>query len=254
MSILGKTQQSIPLSPSYPPLLFHMLLFNPGPIDPTTPHRPTTTNGFIKLATVGYLLNKRARDGSFNTIKTFNFIINTEYSLSILVSLIQTLSRLEKGLMRNHAFNLQIAGLYKIERIEESLCVLDDDENGGLKATTFHHIVNMLTKKKKMDDGSDERRGVSSDVITYNIFTIFTDRILLSKLTETNTVVKKIEEEGAYGNVGFSTGYSCKRRLKGEQWCTDSCAGFAGRWSNTGKFILIVVMFFGRFKNFSFKY
>ncbi|KAK8283490.1 hypothetical protein V6Z11_D08G093600 [Gossypium hirsutum] len=180
MSILRKTQQSIPLSPSLPPLLFHTLLFNPGPIHPRTPHRPTTTNGFIKPATVGYLLNKSARDGSFNTIKTFNFIINTEYSLSILVPLIQTLSRLEKGLMRNHAFNLQIACLYKIERIEESLCVLDDDENGGLKATTFHHIVNMLTKKK-MEDGSDERRGVSSDVITYNIFTIFTDRILLKK-------------------------------------------------------------------------
>ncbi|MBA0679680.1 hypothetical protein Goari_011437, partial [Gossypium aridum] len=191
-----------------------------------TPHRPTTTNGFIKPATVGYLLNKSARDGSFNTIKTFNFIINTEYFLSILVPLIQTLSRLEKGLMRNHAFNLQIACLHKIERIEESLCVLDDDENGGLKATTFHHIVNMLTNKKKMDDGSDERPGVSSD----------------------------IDFCSAYGNVGFSTGYSCKRRLKGEQWCTDSFAGFAGRWSNTGKFILIVVMFFGRFKNFSFKY
>ncbi|PPS07054.1 hypothetical protein GOBAR_AA13593 [Gossypium barbadense] len=162
MSILRKSQHSIPLSPSYPPLLFHTLLFNPGPIDPTTPHRPTTTNGLIKPATVGYLLNKSARDGSFNTIKTFNFIINTEYSLSIFVPL----SRLDKGLMRNHAFNLQIACLYKIERIEESSCVLDDDENGGLKATTFHHIVIMLTKKKKMDDGSDESRGVSLDVIT----------------------------------------------------------------------------------------
>ncbi|KAB2016434.1 hypothetical protein ES319_D08G096400v1 [Gossypium barbadense] len=81
-----------------------------------------------------------------------------------------------------------------------------------------------------------ERQKLKEDPLNFNVLNI------------------TIEVVSAYGNVGFSTGYSCKRRLKGQQWCTDSCAGFAGRWSNTGKFILIVVMFFGRFKNFSFKY
>lgn len=80
-----------------------------------------------------------------------------------------------------------------------------------------------------------ERQKLKEDPLNFNVLNI------------------TIEVVSAYGNVGFSTGYSCKRRLKGEQWCTDSCAGFAGRWSNTGKFILIVVMFFGRLKNFSFK-
>ena len=46
----------------------------------------------------------------------------------------------------------------------------------------------------------------------------------------------------AYGNVG----YSCKREIKagGE----DKWYGFAGRWSDEGKMILIALMFFGRLK------
>lgn len=59
-----------------------------------------------------------------------------------------------------------------------------------------------------------------------------------------------LETISAYGNVGFSTGYSCKRRLNHDSYCEDKCFGFAGRWGNKGKIILIVVMFFGRLKNF----
>ncbi|MQM11966.1 hypothetical protein Taro_044873 [Colocasia esculenta] len=55
----------------------------------------------------------------------------------------------------------------------------------------------------------------------------------------------------AYGNVGFSIGYSCKRLLNSDSNCKDARYGFLGRWSNKGKLVLILAMFYGRVKRFN---
>ncbi|XP_028101655.1 sodium transporter HKT1 isoform X2 [Camellia sinensis] len=78
-----------------------------------------------------------------------------------------------------------------------------------------------------------ERQKMKEDPLNFNVLNI------------------TFEVVSAYGNVGFSMGYSCKRQLKFGIYCKESWYGFVGRWSNKGKVILILVMFFGRLKKFS---
>ncbi|KAI3845784.1 hypothetical protein MKW98_016543 [Papaver atlanticum] len=80
-----------------------------------------------------------------------------------------------------------------------------------------------------------ERKKLKDDPLNYNVFNI------------------TLEVISAYGNVGFTTGYSCKRQLNPNDQCKDMMYGFVGRWSNGGQIMLIMVMVFGRLKKFNLK-
>ncbi|GAY40460.1 hypothetical protein CUMW_052120 [Citrus unshiu] len=152
------------------------------------------------LETVRYLLNKRARDCCFNTANTFNFITNTENSLSVLSDLCRTLARLDKGFPRKSAYDTLIARLCKLKKIDEALRVVDIMAEGGfgLSAITFHPILSVLTRGKRMEEAwglmevMTEIR-VSPDLTAYNY--LLTAYCFKGNLTATSGVLKKMEEE-----------------------------------------------------------
>ncbi|CAN6980146.1 hypothetical protein Bca4012_003107 [Brassica carinata] len=130
--------------------------------------------------------------------------------------------------------------------------------------TLFMPFTMKKKNKKEEENDSGYKKGGKKSGLLVSQLSFLVICIFLISITERqklrrdplnfNVLNITLEVVSAYGNVGFTTGYSCERRLNvSDGGCEDAGYGFAGRWSSSGKFILIIVMFYGRLKQFTAK-
>ncbi|XP_057466918.1 pentatricopeptide repeat-containing protein At2g40240, mitochondrial-like [Actinidia eriantha] len=149
------------------------------------------------FSAVHSLLNKRVRDGFFNTGKTFNFIST---DLSVLDDLSKTLATLDRGFARKSAYDALVSRLARMHRPDAALRVAEDMLRGdhGANACTFHPIINALTRKKDMAgawrvlDLMRENR-ISPDLTAYNY--LLTAYCFAGDLTTASGLLTRMEEE-----------------------------------------------------------
>ncbi|KAG9150530.1 hypothetical protein Leryth_010908 [Lithospermum erythrorhizon] len=151
------------------------------------------------FTTVQHLLNKRAKDGCFNTTNTFKFIATNDPAN--LQQVMQCLNNLDGGLARKGSYNALIAQLSKLDRIREAMVVVHEmvKKDYGAKATSFHPILNALTKRREMGEAWSvlelmRERGISPDTTSYNY--LLTSYCFIGDLESSCLVLRKMREVG----------------------------------------------------------
>ncbi|CAN4085154.1 unnamed protein product [Withania somnifera] len=150
------------------------------------------------FSTVHNLLNKRARDGFFNTNNTFKFISTN--NVSILNDLLETIARLDSGFPRKSSYDCLIAHLSKMHCISEAMHVAETmvSKGHGANIVTFNPIINALTKKQEFDQTWGVMEVIKScqitpDLTTYNF--LLTGYCFAGNVASAASVLAKMEEE-----------------------------------------------------------
>ncbi|PNX95943.1 pentatricopeptide repeat-containing protein mitochondrial-like [Trifolium pratense] len=148
------------------------------------------------------LLNKRIKDGFYNTKRTFSFITNTNFTPSLLNDVVTTISRLNPGITRRNALESLVTRLCKLRRPNDALNVVESMSRVGdfeLKACTFHPILNLLTRDRSLDHARHvvevmTRLDVQPDVTAHNYFLM--THCITGDVEDAVGVLRTIEDEG----------------------------------------------------------
>ncbi|KAF9596505.1 hypothetical protein IFM89_012236 [Coptis chinensis] len=148
------------------------------------------------------LLNKRYKDGCFNTSKTFKFLTETNAHFNTdLDDLVHIICKVDKGFARKNAFDCLITCLCKSDCVNESVRVIESmiEKEVGVNAVTFWPLLNTLTRKRRIDEawGVVEKMreyNVCVDITAYNF--ILMGHCFEGDMKKAVEVLEKILEQG----------------------------------------------------------